>query len=366
MAEQVKNKSNISKYLKIALTLSLIGGASALVIGVTNYITAPVIAKNEYDAKIATIKELYEEGTTFSEEYKINVDNQAFILESYFEAFDTTNKKIGYAFICDGRNAYGRIKLAVNIDSINYNITKILLIVNDQSYGDKLVTNFIDPFNKGERDFDDIANVGATFSATLVHDMCSAAKEYVMSQIDGGISDFEPYLSHLYGESKYIEKRGVSSSKYPTLRQRWTVAQGNGEISNTIVRSKITSDKVNFDILAGMDYENNFNKVYWVLPIEDQTQPTIEVKTAVETYLSNLNANPESLSNPIDQSNLPIISLLKDTITNSVAFVKENNIIDPFINDITTKMYGDSVTYGKRHLVEWFNGVSYSWKLSNN
>ena len=64
--------------------------------------------------------------------------------------------------------------VGINIDS---GISKIYLIVNDQSYGQTVQNNYVDSFNNGEIEIGDVS-CGATYSATLIRDMSLQAQQY--------------------------------------------------------------------------------------------------------------------------------------------------------------------------------------------
>ena len=78
---------------------------------------------------------------------------------------------------------YGKIAMLVGVNE-DLTLGKIYLVTNEQSYATTLVDNYVDPFNAGNHEFDDV-KVGATYGATLVHDMANEAIEYATS-LKGG------------------------------------------------------------------------------------------------------------------------------------------------------------------------------------
>jgi len=160
----------MKKPLKVGLILMGIGGISAGLIALTNFLTENTIKQNEIKKKQQACSEIYKDAS-FSEEKAIS-DKQYLI--SYTEANKDSNL-LGYIYYTKGKNAYGEISMMVGINfdsSINRNL---VLITNTQSYAQTLVKNYVDPFKSGDIEIGDV-KCGATYGAKLIKSMVEAAQ----------------------------------------------------------------------------------------------------------------------------------------------------------------------------------------------
>ncbi len=164
-------KPNIKKYIITALTLCLIAGASAGVIGLAHYITAPILESNVDDETTKLLQKVFGDNATFSSETKI--DNQTY-LTSYWTA-KVSGNEVGDAFKTSGSNSYGSISMIVGI-KIDGSVGKIYLITNTESYA-VYVNQYVAEYNDGTRALDDV-QCGATKGATLVKNMAVAAQDF--------------------------------------------------------------------------------------------------------------------------------------------------------------------------------------------
>ena len=168
---------NTKKYILTALTLGIIGAASAAIIGVTNMITRDKIAQNEIDKVNSGIVEIFGQNTTISGEKDINeagLKGEYKYITYLYDVKDSSGNNIGTAFKTTGSNMYGKISLLVGYLKEDISFSGLSIIVNEQTYATTLVDNYINPLNDGSRDLDDVT-CGATYGAKLVRDMVNEA-----------------------------------------------------------------------------------------------------------------------------------------------------------------------------------------------
>lgn len=164
-------KPIIKKYIVTSLTLCLIAGASAGIIGLANYITAPILESNNDDATTRLLRQVFGDNSTFSSE--TTIDNKTYLI-SYWTA-KVNGSEVGDVFKTAGTNSYGEISMIVGIKT-NGSVGKIYLITNTESYA-TYVNDYVDQYNNGDRALDDV-QCGATRGATLVKNMAVAAQNF--------------------------------------------------------------------------------------------------------------------------------------------------------------------------------------------
>ena len=165
-------------YVIVSLTLGLIGGVAAGLIGVANLVTKDKIRQNEIDKINNGIKEIYGENAIISAE---STTTDAGLEGSYkfvsyvYTVKDNNEKNCGYAFRTTGSNEYGKISLIIGFDEATHGFKRMVVIVNEQTYASTLVDNYIDLVNAGERDIADV-KCGATYGAKLTESMINEAQ----------------------------------------------------------------------------------------------------------------------------------------------------------------------------------------------
>lgn len=164
-------KPNIKKYIITSLTLCLIAGASAGIIGLAHYVTSPVLESNNDDATTKLLRQVFGDNSTFSSE--TTIENKQYLL-SYWTA-KVNGSEVGDVFKTSGTNNYGGISMIVGIKT-DGSVGKIYLITNTESYA-TYVNLYVDEYNSGERTLDDV-QCGATKGATLVKNMAVAAQNF--------------------------------------------------------------------------------------------------------------------------------------------------------------------------------------------
>lgn len=173
------DKKLLKHYSFVALVLGGIASISALLIALTYMITNSVIEENNLKKTLESLKNIYGEDKIYEKVEDINNESYSY-LNSYYACYDSLDDNkgdlIGYVFSCDGKNDYGTIEMIVGV-TVESVISKIYLIVNDQSYGQTVQNNYVDSFNNGEIEIGDVS-CGATYSATLIRDMSLQAQQY--------------------------------------------------------------------------------------------------------------------------------------------------------------------------------------------
>lgn len=169
---------NTKHYVITAITLGLIGAASAAAIGITNLITKDKIAENEKNNIQSGIVEIFGQNSTILEEKSIDegdYTNTVYTVKT--EGVDHNQ----YAFRTDGSNMYGKISLLVGFDYLNQ-FKGMSIISNEQTYAATLVENYVNPIKEAEDKEKKIEDVscGATYGATLIRNMINDAKEVLL------------------------------------------------------------------------------------------------------------------------------------------------------------------------------------------
>lgn len=164
---------NTKHYIITAITLGLIGAASAGAIGLTNAITKNKIAENESNKIQAGIAEIFGQNSTILSEQ--NLDGEEYTKVVYTVKTNESGSN-HYAFRTDGSNMYGKISLLVGFNNLNQ-FKGMSIIVNEQTYASTLVENYVDPIKNANNKEEAIEDVkcGATWGATLICDMINDA-----------------------------------------------------------------------------------------------------------------------------------------------------------------------------------------------
>lgn len=167
----------MNKNLKMGLVLGCICLISAGIVAGTYALTHEKIAQNAIIAENKALYNIYGESADY-QQYKEIKDEKYNYLQKYWTVYESKDSEnlLGYIFKASGKNAYGDITSLFEV-KLNETIGKISLIENTQTYKDTLEENYVDPVNKGTRAISDVT-CGATFGATLIHDMSNQALKY--------------------------------------------------------------------------------------------------------------------------------------------------------------------------------------------
>lgn len=169
---------NTKHYVITAITLGLIGAASAVAIAATNAITRDKIAENEKNSIQSGIAEIFGQNSTILDEKPIDGADYTTVVYTVKADGVESNQ---YAFRTDGSNMYGKISLLVGFNDLNQ-FKGISIIANEQTYATTLVENYVNPIKKADNKDEAIENVkcGATYGATLIRNMINDAKKVVL------------------------------------------------------------------------------------------------------------------------------------------------------------------------------------------
>ena len=170
----------IKKYIITAITLAAIGAASAALIGAVNLLTKERIEQNEIERIDKGLKQIYS-NASFSDRITIEGDDK--YLDCYYVA-KVGDNQVGYVFQTSGKNMYGAVSMLVGISN-EFEINRFYLITNEQTYNTTLVDNYVDPFNSGDVNLDDVS-CGATYGAKLVRAMAQEASDWAKANLGGG------------------------------------------------------------------------------------------------------------------------------------------------------------------------------------
>ncbi len=163
-------------YIITSITLGAIAASSAVLIGLANMVTKDQIVKNEQAKVLKGITQIFGEGT------EISTEREASYGKYVKYQYDVTG---GHAFRTTGSNMYGKISLLVGFTGSNgnYKYAGVYMVTDEQTYASTLEDNYIPKINDTE-DYESVdVHCGATYGATLVHDMIKEAKDYIESWI---------------------------------------------------------------------------------------------------------------------------------------------------------------------------------------
>ncbi len=164
---------SLKKYLTVSLTLGIIAGGSALLIGLTNLLTADKIKENKVKKEENGLKQVFSnENQQF---VTVEFDSTFEYIEKIWQSKDKDNNDIGYIYKTTGKNSYGEVSLLIGFDT-NKNFANMVVLENTETYGTTLQDNYITPVNEKTKDFSSVS-CGATYGAKLINSMYSEAKE---------------------------------------------------------------------------------------------------------------------------------------------------------------------------------------------
>lgn len=112
MKIEVDNKNKIRKIVKSIVVLSVICLVAALLLGIVNHITAPLIKANLEEKERKALSLILKEGSV---EGKVVVENYPGVNYEY-SVLDKNGKAIGFVLILTGEGYGGTITLLANFD----------------------------------------------------------------------------------------------------------------------------------------------------------------------------------------------------------------------------------------------------------
>lgn len=178
---------DVLHYLKVGGILCAVGGAAALLVGLTNLVTEPVIAENDRVALEGALSQCFKDDTlkfvkAGEEDIVLNSVEGRDYVSGYYICYTADDAVYGYAFRGDGSNSYGSIDLLIGLrqDSSNQLVYGYLGMVSDtQSFKTKLEGTYVSGYNAdpGTEALNDVS-CGATYGARLVKNIVNDAVSY--------------------------------------------------------------------------------------------------------------------------------------------------------------------------------------------
>ena len=179
--------NSTKKYLITAVTLGLIAAGGALLIAGTNMFTRGPIEENKIKTINKGLATIYETDSLKTSELTLDKEFD-YVISSYYEVKDEADTPLGYAFKTEGSNAYGKVSLIVGFN-VNYVYKGVAVVENGQSFASTLNKKYLNPLIKEGKTVDEVdVSCGATYGATLVHDMvksATSAAEYLKGANNG-------------------------------------------------------------------------------------------------------------------------------------------------------------------------------------
>lgn len=173
--------ATLKKYFTVSLTLGLIAGCSALLIGLTNLVTADRIAYNKNKAEIEGLKQVFEDETlNITADESFDSTSYEFVLKKW-NVTTAEDQFFGTIYKTSGKNDYGLITLLLGFTSDN-TFSNMVVLENTETYGSTLQENYIDKVNNGEIDYTEVT-CGATYGAKTIQSMIDEAKEDLQKSV---------------------------------------------------------------------------------------------------------------------------------------------------------------------------------------
>lgn len=172
-------KKDVRHFLAVGGILCGVSAVAALAIGLTNMVTAPLIAENQE----AAIQEAL--STCFSNDIDVFSDDIAVEGKDYVYSYrisysnEEKTETYGYIFRGTGSNTYGSVDIAIglrNDESGELVYGKIGMIENTESYKTILENKYVSVYNANpSSDTLNDVNCGATKGANLIRKIVNEA-----------------------------------------------------------------------------------------------------------------------------------------------------------------------------------------------
>ena len=122
--------------IKLGLNLLIISAVAALLLALTNSVTAGTIAQRSEQANAEARKLVLESAETFEEVKDVKTDNSKGVkVSEVFEAKDASGNTVGYTLKVLPSGYGGAIELMVGIDSANGQVSGINVVSNSETAG---------------------------------------------------------------------------------------------------------------------------------------------------------------------------------------------------------------------------------------
>ena len=121
---------------KLGLNLLIISAVAALLLALTNSVTASTIAQRNEQANAEARKLVLESAQDFEEVKDVKTDNSKGVeVSEIYEAKDASGKTVGYTLKVLPSGYGGTIELMVGIDSANGQVSGINVVSNSETAG---------------------------------------------------------------------------------------------------------------------------------------------------------------------------------------------------------------------------------------
>lgn len=197
-------------------TLLALGLVSAGLLSGVNLLTSPIISSNNAKKANAAYLEIFPNASfsakhDFSSEEDAKALSEAGLKLSTVDYYVTVyedeaqTKELGKVFHGQtaGRDATLELLVGFSMQNGSPVLVKIAMVQCNDSFKSKFEDNYLNPVNKGERSYEDVAGVGATVTSTAVKTIVSEASK-LFSAISGGVvEDPSAWLSGLFAGKGY-------------------------------------------------------------------------------------------------------------------------------------------------------------------
>ncbi len=172
--------------IRSAATLGIIAGVAALLIGLTNMVTADTIAANANAAENKGLAQVFDEvdgvENTYSEIEDLDTSSFNFVEKIWICYGGSDSSQLGYIYRTSGSNAYGSVTMLLGISGLG-DLGNMVILENTETYNTTLQANYIDVYNASDDKNNAIydTSCGATYGANLIKNMASEAlDDYVV------------------------------------------------------------------------------------------------------------------------------------------------------------------------------------------
>lgn len=363
--------------IKTSATLMIIAGGAAVLVGATNALTAPVIAKNEAEKERQQLSQVFgDKANAFvewksydSEEdqkdkaeeheggtYLSEISKKLNYVQKIWTARKTSgdpdkatdsDKAVGYVARIYGKNGYGAVDLLVGIN-LNGTYSKIAIITDSMSYKSKLESDYLDPYNNASDKNKETAlgNVkcGATFAATLVKNGVEEAKKACLKEIVAGVDE----EAMIFGGSRsdYTELTIPADAKY--VKSVFGCAQGYVFNSYADVKGDFGSSSMNIYIAVNKD--GTLHSI--VLPSAGAGNTYGNPQTYVD-HVNKADNKEAALDDEVKTSSTYSNSAIRDMVKEALDLVKQKKVaslsyLPGFDTDVHSMSYDMTYSFEER------------------
>jgi len=237
--------------LKVTLTLTLVTGAAALVLGGVNALTAPKIEQNAKDALTKKLKVPFGNDVDIDSEHPIDLSGK---ITNYVKAaYPATQNgtSVGTLFQTSGTNAYGSVTLLIGVYS-DGSLTPMSILEDTETYKAKLEPNYVDVYNAAKKEDREQAlekvQCGATFGARLIRDMVKEAQNLATGKGESLTADVsEEGLTCFGASADHYKAVDLSAYVLSYVKKGYSASLGSFEEADQVgslfyVESRLSAD----------------------------------------------------------------------------------------------------------------------------